>query len=188
MKKPKLNRKEKITKEIDLPESVNASVNGWFLLIKGPKGEINRYFKQHTVSIKINNKKILLESERMTKKDKKIIRSLSAHIKNMIRGSQQNHTYTLKICSGHFPMNVSVSGNKFVVKNFLGEKLPRTLSLKEGVNVKVEGELINITSANKEMAGQVSGDIEQLTRRPGYDNRIFQDGIYIINKDGKEMK
>ena len=85
-------------------------------------------------------------------------------------------------------MNVSIAGNKFVVKNFLGEKVPRVLQLKQGAEVKIEGDMIYILSPNKETAGQVSADIEQLTRRPGYDSRIFQDGIYIINKDGKQLK
>ena len=85
-------------------------------------------------------------------------------------------------------MNVSVSNNKLSVKNFFGEKVPRVLQLKSGVDVKVEGDLIHLTSTNKEDVGQVSADIEQLTRRPGYDTRIFQDGIYIINKDGKHLK
>mgnify|MGYP001570040019 FL=1 len=85
-------------------------------------------------------------------------------------------------------MNVSTDGNKLSVKNFLGEKVPRVLELKEGATVKVESPLIYVISSNKEIAGQVSADIEQLTRRPGFDTRIFQDGIYIINKDGKELK
>ena len=188
MKKAKPIRKEKITKDIDLQDTVSAFVNGQVLLIKGPKGEVNREIKQRNISIRIDNKKIVLESERGTKKDKKMIGSLTAHVKNMIRGSLQNHVYTLKICSGHFPMNVSVSNNKLNVKNFLGEKVPRVLQLKHGADVKVDGDLIYVTSANKEIAGQISADIEQLTRRPGFDTRIFQDGIYIINKDGKELK
>jgi len=53
----------------------------------------------------------------------------------MIKGSSQNHVYTMKICSGHFPMNVSVSNNKLSVKNFFGEKVPRVLQLKSGVDV-----------------------------------------------------
>ena len=85
-------------------------------------------------------------------------------------------------------MNVSVGGGKLVVKNFLGEKFPRNLYLKEGVDVKIEGDLVYVTGVDKEIAGQVSADIEQLTRRPGYDTRIFQDGIYLVNKDGKELK
>ncbi|MBI2652429.1 50S ribosomal protein L6 [Candidatus Woesearchaeota archaeon] len=188
MKKERVGRKEKITREIELPEDVSASINDQFLLIKGPKGDVKRKFKQRRISIKLENKKIILESKSETKKDKKLIGSLMSHVKNMIKGSLQNHVYTLKICSGHFPMNISVIGNKLAIKNFLGEKVPRILQLKEGVGVKVEGELIHVTSASKETAGQVSADIEQLTRRPGFDSRIFQDGIYLINKDGKELK
>lgn len=188
MAKEKQKGKEKIIKEFELPEGVNAIVNSQFLTVKGPKGEVNREMKHSNISIKTENKKIILESRGQTKEDKKIIGSFTAHIKNMIRGSLQNHIYTLKICSGHFPMNVSVSGNKFSVKNFLGEKVPRVLHLKQGAEVKIESELIYVSSPNKETAGQVSADIEQLTRRPGYDSRIFQDGIYITSKDGKLLK
>lgn len=177
-----------ITNEMEIPNGVNVLVNGQILLVKGPKGEVSKGIKQHNISIKVDNQKILFESKRNTKYDKKIMGSLIAHLKNMINGSLENHTYILKICSAHFPMNVSVSGSKFIVKNFLGEKVPRTLELKQGAEVKVEGDLIKVTSTNKETAGQVSADIEQLTRRPGYDTRVFQDGIYIINKGGKELK
>ena len=188
MAKPKGRRKEKITKAIGLPDNVTASLNGRYLLIKGPKGEVKRELKQRNVSIKIEDKKIILESEGSTKTDKKMFGSLMAHVKNMVKGSLQNHFYLLKICSGHFPMNVSIASNKLIIKNLLGEKVPRVLQLKENVDVKVEGDIIHVASASKEIAGQVAADIEQLTRRPGYDTRIFQDGCYIISKDGKELK
>ena len=181
-------RSEKIVKEIELPSNVSAALNGKTLLINGPRGEVKRELKQRNISIKLNNNKILLESRSGTKKDRNMVSSLIAHIKNMLKGCIQNHVYILKICSGHFPMNVSISNNKLVVKNFLGEKVPRVLYLKAGADVKIEGDLIYVTSANKEIAGQVSADIEQLTRRPGYDTRVFQDGIYVVNKDGKELK
>ena len=188
MAKEKNRKKDRIVRMIELPEDVISSIDGKFLLIKGIKGEVKKEIKQHNISIKITNKKIYLESKSGTKKDKKITGSLVAHIKNMIKGSSQNHVYTLKICSGHFPMNVSVSGSKFTIKNFLGEKIPRVLQLKQNADVKIEGDLVYVTSTNKEIAGQISADIEQLTRRPGYDSRIFQDGCYILNKDGKELK
>ena len=188
MKNERTKKKQRITKEIELPESLSASVDGQTFLIKGAKGDVKKVFKQHNISISVNGKKILLESKSGTKEDKKIMGSLTAHIKNLVRGSLQRHVYILKICSGHFPMNVSVANNSLIVKNFLGEKVPRILQLKVGADVKVEGDLIHVESANKEIAGQVSADIEQLTRRPGYDTRIFQDGCYIIMKDGKELK
>ncbi len=181
-------KKEKIVREIELPNEVVATLNEKFLLIKGAKGGTKRELKQRNVSVNIENKKIVLEYSKGTKENKKILGSLTAHIKNMIKGSLHSHIYTLKICSGHFPMNVNITNDKLIVKNFLGEKVPRVLQLKNGAEVKVEGDLIHVTSSSKEIAGQISADIEQLMRRPGYDTRIFQDGIYIINKDGKELK
>ena len=180
--------KEGIVNELDVPSSLDISMVNQTLTVKGPKGDSKKELKQHNISINVENNKIIFKSKSNKKKDKKLMGSLIAHYKNMVRGSLESHTYTLKICSGHFPMNVSVSSNKFVVKNFLGEKVPRSLEIKQGADVKVEGDIIKVTSSSKEIAGQVSADIEQLTRRPGYDTRIFQDGIYITNKDGKELK
>ena len=185
------NRKkenEKLVKEVLFPQGVSASIADNVLTIKSNKDESRRTLTRHNLDISIESGKIKFESARSTKENKKIMGSMVAHVKNMVRGSQENHNYTLKICSGHFPMNVSISNNKFVVKNFLGEKVPRTLKLKEGAAVKIDGAMIYVTSSSKELAGQVSADIEQLTRRPGFDTRVFQDGIYIINKDGKELK
>ena len=78
--------------------------------------------------------------------------------------------------------------NKFVVKNFIGEKVPRTVSINEGVSVKIEGTEIVVEGFDKEKTGQMAASIEQMTRRPGFDERIFQDGIYLIEKDGKVIK
>jgi large subunit ribosomal protein L6 len=85
-------------------------------------------------------------------------------------------------------MNVSLEGNKLSIKNYLGEKIPRVLEIKEGASVKVENENIVVESISKEIAGQVSADIEQISKRVGFDSRVFQDGIYIIEKDGKVLK
>ena len=181
-------RKEKLSREVALPKGVTATLNVNTITVKGPKGEVSKEFKFHSSNVKITDGKITFEAPKTTKRTKKIVGSLVAHLKNMVRGSQEAHKYVLKICSGHFPMNVAVAGNKLVVKNFLGEKVPRSMILKHGAEVKVDGEHINVTSASKETAGQVSADIEQLTRRPGFDTRVFQDGIYIITKDGEDLK
>ncbi len=189
MKKPETKRTEKIVSEIELPETVSTIFDGQHITIKGAKGEVKKPIKTHKIQIKVEGKKIIIGSfGKPTKKNKKLLGSLVAHIKNMIKGVQQNHVYVLRICSGHFPMTVSVSDNRLQVKNFLGEKVPRVLQLKTGAEVKIDGSLIYVTSPSKELAGQISADIEQLTRRPGFDTRIFQDGCYIISKDGKELK
>ncbi|MBI4141245.1 50S ribosomal protein L6, partial [Candidatus Woesearchaeota archaeon] len=100
---------------------------------------------------------------------------------------QQPYTYLLKICSGHFPINVSVNGNQFIVKNFLGEKYPRTMTIKQGAKVTIQGDKITVESPDKEKAGQTSSEIELLTRISKRDPRVFQDGIYLVQKAGEQI-
>ena len=52
--------------------------------------------------------------------------------------------------------------------------------------VKVVGDEIIVTGLNKELVGQTAANIELATRVKKRDIRIFQDGIWIIKKPGKE--
>ncbi len=181
-------KEEKLILDVEMPSGVSATYAHKILTVKGPKGEVKREVKQKLVDVKVENNKIIFSSQRNNKTNRKMVGAIAAHARNMVRGSQTPHVYTLKICSGHFPMTVTAQGTKFTVKNFLGEKVARILEIKQGAEVKINGEQITVTSASKDTAGQVSADIEQLLRRPGFDSRVFQDGIYIINKDGEDMK
>jgi large subunit ribosomal protein L6 len=173
--------------EIVLPEKTTVQFGGNVLTVKGPKGEASKLFSSKIVNVSCSDGKIILRSLKKRKDHKKQIKSYAAHVRNLIRGSTEGHKYLLKICSGHFPMNVSINNGQLIVKNFLGEKIPRIVKLRVGADVKIEGDQIVVEGTNKEIAGQVSADIEQLTRRTGYDARIFQDGIWITMKDGKEI-
>ena len=179
---------KKMEEKVVLPEGISASLEGKEILLKGKNGELKKTFNRQYVNIEIKGNEIFFKPTKNTKREKKIVGSFVAHLKNMIRGINEPHKYTLKICSGHFPMDVSVNGEELIIKNFFGEKIPRTLKLKKGVKVSVDGDQIRVESSSKDLAGQVSADIEQLTRRRGYDSRIFQDGCHIISKDGKDIK
>ena len=179
---------DKIEDQITVIEGVTAKLDGRVLTLSGSKGEVSRSFPYRNLSIKLEGNIIMLLADKATtKREKKMIKTYAAHIRNMIKGASEGHLYKLKICSGHFPMNVSMSGKTFSVKNFLGEKVPRLLKLKEGAEVKIDGEIITVNSSNIELSGQVAADIEQLTRITNKDIRIFQDGIYIIEKSGKAL-
>ena len=56
-----------------------------------------------------------------------------------------------------------------------------------GTKVTITGTEITIESINKELAGQMAANIEQLTKRTDFDRRKFQDGIYIVTKDGQNI-
>ena len=174
-----------VTETIAVPEGVTPSVNEGVLTMKGEKGEISRSFIYPGVVLSIADDGITFSIEKMTKNEKKVVRTFAAHVRNMIKGVTAGHEYKLKICSGHFPMNVSVKNNALEVKNFIGEKVPRSLKFKEGVNVDVNGDMISVKGISKELVSQTAASIESLTRRNGFDRRVFQDGIYIVDKDGK---
>jgi large subunit ribosomal protein L6 len=173
--------------EIELSEGAQATFDNNVLKIKGAKGETQRNFKNPLIKFEIKNNKVVLSSLRFTKREKKLVGTFKAHINNMIHGANKGHNYKLKICSSHFPMNVSINNNELVVKNFLGEKSARKLKVKPDCEVKIDGTEIKVSSCNKEIAGQVAADIERLTRITNKDRRIFQDGIFITEKDGKKI-
>lgn len=180
--------KRQIKGEIEIPEGIEVEINGGLVKVKGKGGEVVKELSNPNIKMNKEGNKILIKTLKSTKRERKLVSTFIAHIRNMLQGAKEIYVYKLKICSGHFPMNVSVKGGEFIVRNFFGEKIPRVLKIKEGANVKVEGDIVIVESPDKELAGQVAGDIEQLTRRTKYDSRIFQDGCYIISKGDKEIK
>lgn len=177
---------EDMTERIEIPKGVAVIIDR-VVTVRGPKGEIKKRLFHPFISIKQEGNEIVLASKKTSKREKKFVYTFKAHLINMMRGVIEPWLYKMKICAGHFPMNVSVQGNKFVVKNFLGEKTPRVLNIREGVKINVQDKDVTVESVNKELAGNVASGIELLLSIKGRDLRKFQDGIYITSKAGKEI-
>lgn len=178
---------ENVKETVALPEGVSAKADAGIITITGAKGEVSKKLLHPKLKLSVSSEGVEFFSEKFSKTEKKLMKTFVAHVKNLIQGVSEGHEYKLKICSGHFPMNVSLKGNKFEVKNFIGESVPRVLELTQDVDVKLNGEDIVVSGIDKEKTSQVAASIEQLTRRRGFDRRRFQDGIYITVKDGKEL-
>jgi large subunit ribosomal protein L6 len=181
-------RLDLMKEDAELPQGVTCTVQGNnAVTVKGPKGEVTRAFPHLAVKVSVEGGEVVVSAKDATKKEKTAIGSIMAHVRNMLKGVTQGHAYRMKICSGHFPMNVSVAGGELVIKNFLGEKVPRKLRIKPGVTVKVEGQEIVVEGVALELVSQTAAAIEQLTRIRNRDLRVFQDGIYITSKDGEQV-
>ncbi len=178
---------DELTEKIDALEGVTLTADANTITVKGAKGELSRYFPSRKVLVTVADNAVTIRAKNATAREKKLVYTFRSHIRNMMRGVTEGHVYKLKICSGHFPMNVSVKGNALEVKNFIGEAVPRQMPIAEGAAVKVEGDIITVEGINKELVGQVAARIENLTKRPGFDSRVFQDGIYLIEKDGEAL-
>jgi len=181
-----MNQPELIT-TVDLPSGVSATTTAGRVTLKGPKGEVTRHLFHPRINASVNAEAIELKAVNVTRREKKIIYTFTSHIKNMVDGVTEGHTYQLKVCSGHFPMTVTIKGDVLEVKNYLGEAVPRTVKIDKKTTVKVDGAVITVDSIDLEAAGQMAARIEQLCKRAGFDRRIFQDGIYITHKCGKAV-
>ena len=180
-------RIKEIVEKIKIPDEVSIEIEGYKVIVKGPKGTVSREFLYPNIDVKKEGGNLSLISKNATKREKRMIGTFKSHIKNMIKGVKEGINYKLKVCSTHFPMNVSVSNNEFIVKNFFGERSPRKLKIIDGVDVKVEGDIVIVSGIDKELVGRTASSIELLCRITDKDRRIFQDGIYIIEKDGKKI-
>ncbi len=179
--------KKKLYQTIEIPDGVEVNLEEDKVIVKGPEGENERTFNILSLDFEKKDNSLVIGSEEATKNEKKMMNTIVAHIKNMIKGVQKKFEYELKICSSHFPVTLEVKEKEAIIKNFLGEKTPRIVKIPEGVEVKVEKDLIKISSVNKESAGQAAANFEKATKIRMKDRRIFQDGIFITKKNGREI-
>lgn len=179
--------KREIFQEINIPQGVNVEIENGLVTITGKNGENKRKFNTYKISLNKKEGKIIIGNEKSTKNEKRRTNTIAAHIRNMIRGINEKFEYKLKVCFSHFPSTVDIKGNKVTIKNFLGEKFPREFEIPKGVDVKNEGGIISISSSDLELAGQTAATFESATRISKRDRRIFQDGIFITHKPGREI-
>ncbi|ASJ04036.1 MULTISPECIES: 50S ribosomal protein L6 [Thermococcus] len=177
-----------VREEVEIPEGVEVTVENNVVKVRGPKGELERELRYPGVQIFTEDGKVVVFKEFPRKRDIAIARTFKAHIANMIRGVTEGFTYKLKVVYSHFPMTVKVQGDEVVIENFLGEKNPRRAKILPGVTVKVMGSEVIVEGIDKEAVGQTAANIEQATRITKWDRRVFQDGIYIVEKAGKPIK
>lgn len=179
----KTKEKKQLLDEIAIPEGIQVELNGTVLRIKGAKGELVRDFTYPSVLVSLDGKKLTLKSEVSRKQEKAVIGSFRAHIKNMITGVTTGFTYKLKVVYSHFPITVKVIPGGFVeVSNFFGEKAARRAKVYGNVKVDVQKDIVIVTGINIEEVAQTSANLERATRVRKRDTRVFQDGIYLIER------
>lgn len=170
--------------QVKIPSNVEIHLDGSLIKAKGPKGSFEKNL--FSPGIKFERKDdtlfILPMAKKITKSHKTIINTISSHTKNMIIGVLHGFEANLKICSGHFPMSVSIDNKMLIIKNFFGEKVPRKAQLPDSVSAKIDGDIIRVSGCDKNLVGQTAAIIERTCRIRNRDRRRFQDGIWLMEK------
>ncbi len=175
--------------EINLPieQGVTVSIDKNIVRVEASGVTLERKFPNQVIAITVGQE-ISIKTKITNAKTKALVGTFRAHIKNMMKGVKEKFVYKLKVCSVHFPMNIDISGQEVIINNFLGSKQPLKVRLKQGVDVKLEGDIITIEAHDKELAGETATKLEQSTRLNNKDRRVFQDGIFVTEKAGKVIE
>ena len=173
---------------IELEQGINAKKEKETLVVTGPLGENKKKFLYPGVSFQVADGKISISSKKDSKNLKKIVNTWVSHMKNLIQGTKQMFVYKLVVRFSHFPISVKVEEKKVVISNFIGERRARKSKIIGDSKVEVQGEQITVSGINKEDVAQTAAGIENSTKISSRDRRIFQDGIYLVQKDKKVIK
>jgi large subunit ribosomal protein L6 len=168
--------------EIDIPDDVSAVTDHLELTVEGPNGSVTRRLWYPDVDVSVEDGAVVIATANEDAKTNATVGTFESHVANMIHGVTDGWEYTMEVYYAHFPMQVSVEGDEVVIANFLGEKADRRAPIRGDTDVQVDGEMVTLSGSDKEAVGQTAADIEQLTKVTDKDTRVFQDGVYIVEK------
>jgi large subunit ribosomal protein L6 len=171
-----------LERAVEIAEGVEVLINGNEFVVKKDGKELKKKLDVGKIRSEVKDGKVILIAKGATKRESKMMGTIDAHLKNMIKGVSEDFVYDLEVCNVHFPMNVKSEGNKITIKSFLGETTAREAKILDGAKVDIKGTKITVTSHDIEAAGQTAANLEKATRLTGRDRRIFQDGIFVTKK------
>ena len=168
--------------EIEIPDDVSAETDHLELTVEGPNGSVTRRLWYPDVDVAVEDDAVVITSENEDAKTNATVGTFESHVANMIHGVTEGWEYAMEVYYAHFPMQVNVEGDEVVIENFLGESAARRTPIRGDTDVQVDGETVTLSGSDKEAVGQTAADIEQLTKVTDKDTRVFQDGVYIVEK------
>jgi large subunit ribosomal protein L6 len=144
---------------INVPKNVNVEIMGSSLIIKGPKGELQRTFHP---SMKIAKDDGVIEVKRET--DNRFDRSLHgmtrALINNMVVGVSTGFERILEVNGVGY--RAEIQGNNLVL--FVGYSHPVVIEPPLGISFEADNKSrqIKVLGYDKEMVGQIAADIRKV--------------------------
>merc|ERR1712178_180475 len=112
------------------------------------------------------------------------LRSVCSHINNLFEGVEKRYEYRMRLVYSHFPINANITngGKTIELRNYLGEKIVRTVNMLEGVKVEksaaTKDELV-VKGADIDTTSRSAALIRQSCLVKDKDIRKFLDGVYV---------
>ncbi|CAJ0945812.1 unnamed protein product, partial [Mesorhabditis belari] len=173
---------------VSFPDNVTFTVKGRVVHVKGPRGALVRDFRHlHMEMERLGKNTIRVRKWFGNRKELAAIRTVCSHIQNMIKGVTKGYRYKMRSVYAHFPINIALQekGRLIEIRNFLGEKIIRRVTLPDGVTAVMsttqKDELV-IDGNDLQLVSQAAASIQQSTAVKNKDIRKFLDGVYVSEK------
>lgn len=169
-------------KGIELGNNVEATLSAGLFSVKGPKGQIERFFGPD-INITIDGKKVALSPVKETNQTRALWGTYASHIKNMVKGVTEG--FQKKLILEGVGYKSQVTGEKLVLA--LGFSHPVEVVIPKGLTVTAEKNLITISGIDKELVGSFSAKIRAMKKPEPYKGKGFRyEGEVIRRKQGKK--
>eukprot|EP00008_Paramoeba_atlantica_P008180 CAMPEP_0201476886 /NCGR_PEP_ID=MMETSP0151_2-20130828/2023_1 /ASSEMBLY_ACC=CAM_ASM_000257 /TAXON_ID=200890 /ORGANISM="Paramoeba atlantica, Strain 621/1 / CCAP 1560/9" /LENGTH=188 /DNA_ID=CAMNT_0047857427 /DNA_START=63 /DNA_END=629 /DNA_ORIENTATION=+ len=174
---------------VTYPEEVTLSAHKRVVTVTGPRGSLTRNFQHIPMELRVDRAARRLTVTMWMAKTKQIacIKTVLSSVRNMVKGVTVGYRYKMRFAYAHFPVNVAVEGSNVEIRNFLGEKIVRTVPIPPDVTAertdpsKVKDELV-LTGNDVLSVSQAAARVHQSCLVKNKDIRKFLDGIYVQTK------
>ncbi|KAJ6515784.1 ribosomal protein L6, alpha-beta domain-containing protein [Mycena sanguinolenta] len=179
------------TEELDIPAGIDVSIKSRLITVTGPRGTLSKNVRHVNMDIRLvknaNKNRVTLAVWQGGRKHVACLRTIRSLINNMVIGVTKGFQYKMRAVYAHFPINciIQEEGHQVEIRNFLGEKTVRHVSMLDGVTVAEstaqKDELI-IEGNDIDMVSQSAASIHGSCLVRNKDIRKFLDGIYVSGK------
>src|SRR3989304_1566679 len=107
-----------LSRELALPEGVNATMTSGILKVSGPLGLVTKDFNLIRITVTVDGKQVKIKPFGTKKQDKAVLGTCESIIRNIIDGVTKGFTYKMKVAFAHFPVTVKIKGKEVHVENF----------------------------------------------------------------------
>ncbi len=173
-------------KPIQIPDSVNVTVENRQIIVKGPKGQLS-YSLPEGIGITIDNKTMLITRESDLSKQRALHGLARSLISNMVTGVSQGFTKALQIYGVGY--RAQVSGNKIILN--IGYSHPVEFVLPEGIKATVDEKQTTITlhGIDKQLVGQIAANLRAIRPPDAYKGKGIRYTDEVLKlKPGKTGK
>ena len=171
-------------KLIEIPQGVTVEVNDKEIKVTGPKGVLVQ-FMHPEIKVEVKDGKVFVAPKsELSKKGRGLWGLYRALIANMVEGTSKGFEKKLEIEGVGFKAVVDADG---ITLN-LGFTNPVKIAKIEGVDFKVEKNVITVSGASKERVGHMAALIRKQKKAEPYKGKgIKYQGEKIRRKEGKKV-